>query len=144
MRFPRLKTKRFAAAPTTDLAAPVASLLAWLCLGITTLFAPNAMAAGGTTERGAELFAEKCAMCHRVMGMGTVLLTRRRDAATAPLEKRADLTVEFVVAAARAGLGNMPRISRGEVSDADLATIAAWLTVPAAAPTPASVPPAVN
>ena len=95
-------------------------------------FAMEASAAGLPTERGAALFAEKCAMCHRVMGMGTVLLTRRRDAATAPLEKRTDLTVEFVTAAARAGLGNMPRISRGEVSDADLATIAAWLAVPSA------------
>lgn len=93
----------------------------------------SAVAAGLPTERGAALFTEKCAMCHRVMGMGTVLLTRRREAATAPLEKRTDLTVEFVTAAARAGLGNMPRISRGEVSDADLATIAAWLAVPATA-----------
>jgi mono/diheme cytochrome c family protein len=113
-------------------------------LVIAAVLAPNAIAAGGTTERGAALFAEKCAMCHRVMGMGTVLLTRRRDPATAPLEKRTDLTVEFVVAAARAGLGNMPRISRGEVSDADLATIAAWLAVPAAAPTPTPAPPAAN
>ena len=144
MRFPRLNTKRFAAASTTGLATPIASLLAGLCLGITMLFAPDAMAAGSPTERGAMLFAEKCAMCHRVMGMGTVLLTRRRDPATAPLEKRTDLTVEFVVAAARAGLGNMPRISRGEVSDADLATIAAWLAVPAATPTPTPAPPAAN
>jgi len=144
MKFPRLNTERHAAPSTTWLAPPTATSLAWLCLITATVFAPNAVAAGGVTERGGVLFAEKCAMCHRVMGMGTVLLTRRRDPATAPLEKRTDLTPEFVVAAARAGLGNMPRISRGEVSDADLATIAAWLATPAAAPTPTPVPPAAN
>lgn len=104
----------------------------WLCFAIAG-FSANTLAAGAPTERGAALFTEKCAMCHRVMGMGTVLLTRRRDPATAPLEQRTDLTAEFVVVAARAGLGNMPRIARGEVSDADLATIAAWLAVPATA-----------
>ncbi len=124
------------AAPMVRLASRCAMVLGVLLTG----FAANASAAGPATERGATLYAEKCAMCHRVMGMGTVLLTRRRDAATAQLEKRSDLTVEFVTAAARAGLGNMPRISRGEVSDADLATIATWLAVPAA--TPAS--PAAN
>ena len=90
-----------------------------------------AFAAGPPNERGAALFAEKCAMCHRTMGMGTVLLSRRMDPAVAPLEKRRDLTAEFVTTAARVGLGNMPRISRGEVADGDLALIAAWLATPA-------------
>jgi len=119
-------------------------MLASLLLVTATLLAPTVLAAGAPTEHGAALFAEKCAMCHRVMGMGTVLLSRRRDPATAPLEKRTDLTAEFVMAAARAGLGNMPRISRGEVSDADLAVIAAWLAVPAAAPTPTPAAPPAN
>lgn len=110
-------------------AGRLTSRVAALCLAATA-FSTTALAAGLPTERGAALFTEKCAMCHRVMGMGTVLLSRRRDAATAQLEKRTDLTPEFVTAAARAGLGNMPRISRGEVSDADLAAIAAWLAVP--------------
>jgi len=121
------------AAPRVRLASRCAMVLGVLLTG----FAANAAAAGPPTDRGAALFTEKCAMCHRVMGMGTVLLTRRRDAATAQLEKRSDLTVEFVTAAARAGLGNMPRISRGEVSDADLAAIAAWLAVPAVPTAPA-------
>ena len=103
-----------------------------LLLGTVAMLAvPAARAAGGPDERGAALFAEKCAMCHRTMGMGTVLLSRRMDPALAPLEKRRDLTAEFVMAAARVGLGNMPRITRGEVADADLAAIAAWLAVPA-------------
>jgi cytochrome c553 len=74
------------------------------------------------------LFVEKCSMCHRQMGMGTVVLARRMDPRLARLEARTDLTTEYITVAARQGIGNMPRISRGEVSDAQLARIAAYLT----------------
>jgi mono/diheme cytochrome c family protein len=74
------------------------------------------------------LFVEKCGMCHRQMGMGTVILARRMDSAKAMLEKRNDLTTAYVIAAVRNGIGNMPRISRGEVSDPQLKVIAQYLT----------------
>jgi cytochrome c553 len=73
------------------------------------------------------LFVEKCGMCHRQMGMGTVILARRMDPKVAMLEARNDLSAPYVAAAARAGIGNMPRISRGEVSNLQLARIAAYL-----------------
>ena len=73
------------------------------------------------------LFVEKCGMCHRQMGMGTVLLARRMAPVLARLEARDDLTVEYVTVAARQGLGNMPRIRRGEVRDAQLERIARYL-----------------
>jgi cytochrome c5 len=73
------------------------------------------------------LFVEKCGMCHRQMGMGTIILARRVDPAVSMLEARRDMPPEFIVQAARAGIGNMPRISRGEVSDAQLQTIARYL-----------------
>jgi cytochrome c5 len=90
-------------------------------------------AAGGamqnrTSHSPAEsLFVEKCGMCHREMGMGTVILARRMEPAKAMLEKRTDLAADFVIAAARSGVGNMPRIARGEVSDTQLKTIADYL-----------------
>lgn len=74
------------------------------------------------------LFVEKCGMCHRQMGMGTVILARRMDPKIAMLETRTDLTADLITAAARQGIGNMPRISRGEVSDAQLAEITTYLT----------------
>ena len=74
------------------------------------------------------LFVEKCGMCHRQMGMGTVILARRMDPAKAMLEKRSDLASAYVTAAVRNGIGNMPRISRGEVSDPQLKVIAEYLT----------------
>lgn len=73
------------------------------------------------------LFVEKCGMCHRQMGMGTVILARRMDPAKAMLEKRSDLTTAYVIASVRNGIGNMPRISRGEVSDPQLNVIAQYL-----------------
>jgi mono/diheme cytochrome c family protein len=66
-------------------------------------------------------------MCHRQMGMGTVILARRMDPKLAMLEARTDLTTDYVAVAARQGIGNMPRFGRGELSDAQLARIAVYL-----------------
>lgn len=74
---------------------------------------------------GEALYVEKCLMCHGANGMGLGLLARRAD--QADLELRDDLTADFVIAAARQGIGNMPAIPRGEVSDAELAQIGEYL-----------------
>lgn len=74
---------------------------------------------------GKALFHEKCAMCHGPTGMGTGLLDRRVKPAL--LEERTDLNAEFVMQAARIGIGNMPAIPRGEASDAQLKAIADYL-----------------
>lgn len=73
------------------------------------------------------LFVEKCGMCHRQMGMGTVILARRMDPGLAMLEAREDLKPAYINSAVRQGIGNMPRIGRGELSDADLALVADYL-----------------
>lgn len=90
------------------------------------------VAAGAMQDRSSRsaneaLFVEKCGMCHRQMGMGTVILARRMDPKLAMLEARRDLTPDYVIQAARAGIGNMPRIPRGEVDDTQLRAIAAYL-----------------
>jgi mono/diheme cytochrome c family protein len=74
---------------------------------------------------GEALYVQHCAMCHGPNGMGTGLLARRID--TPLLEKRQGLGVRYVISAARAGIGNMPAIARGEVSDAELQAIAEYL-----------------
>lgn len=73
------------------------------------------------------LYVEKCAMCHREMGMGTMVLARRVETGKEMLERREDLTLDYVKLAARNGIGNMPRIQRGDVSDAQLDIIARYL-----------------
>jgi cytochrome c553 len=66
------------------------------------------------------LYVEKCSMCHRQMGMGTVILARRIEPNLAMLEARDDLSADLIRIAVRQGIGNMPRLSRGEVSDQQL------------------------
>jgi mono/diheme cytochrome c family protein len=82
---------------------------------------------------GEKLYVEHCAMCHAPNGMGYGLLARRLK--QPDLEKRDNLTAQVVIAFARSGIGNMPPITRGEVSDAELKQIADYL---AAGPHPSS------
>jgi mono/diheme cytochrome c family protein len=78
---------------------------------------------------GKELYRTRCGMCHQGIGMAVTLLSRRPgDTTKGLLENRKDLSVEFVVTAARTGIGNMPRIARGEVSDPELTAIADYLS----------------
>ncbi|MGX7895933.1 c-type cytochrome [Tsuneonella sp. HG222] len=72
------------------------------------------------------LYVEKCSMCHREMGMGTVLLQRRGDDQSPVLEDRA-LPAEYVATVVRKGMGNMPALPPGEVSDEQLARISEYL-----------------
>jgi mono/diheme cytochrome c family protein len=91
-------------------------------------FARAEVPAGGAAPDGKALYREKCIMCHDKAGMGTGLLSRRLK--VAELLLRSDLTADFVVAAARGGIGNMPAIPRGEVSDSELKAIADFLAQP--------------
>lgn len=71
------------------------------------------------------LYVEHCMSCHGPNGMGTGLLGRSRDVDL--LEARDNLTAQFVVLAARQGIGNMPAIPRGEVTDEELQAIGEYL-----------------
>jgi mono/diheme cytochrome c family protein len=85
-------------------------------------------AAAVETGQGEALFAVTCGRCHRAGGMGTGILARRPGIpAQGLLEQREDLIVPFVQTVVRVGTGNMPRITRAEVSDAELAQIADYL-----------------
>ena len=93
-------------------------------IGCCALFASVALADAPRPD-GKALFHEKCSMCHDKTGMGTGLLARRSK--TPELLQRTDLNAAFVVQVARAGIGNMPAIPRGEVSDRELQAIADYL-----------------
>jgi mono/diheme cytochrome c family protein len=95
-------------------------LLAIACLA--------SVAAQAADPDGKQLFEQKCAMCHGPVGMGTGLLARRMKPEVAQLDKRDDLSAAFVIAFARTGALNMPPITRGDVSDAQLASIARFLS----------------
>lgn len=81
---------------------------------------------------GAALFSNRCGACHLAGGMGTNMLTRQRVLAgeapeTGLLEKRTDLSPDYVRSVVRMGKVAMPRLSRTEVTDAELDAIAAYL-----------------
>ena len=81
---------------------------------------------------GAALFSNRCGTCHLAGGMGTNLLTTQRVAAGEPpesgmLANRTDLTADYVRGVVRAGKVAMPPLSRVEVTDAELDSIATFL-----------------
>ena len=94
---------------------------------------PTTLSSRPGASGGEALYLEHCASCHAANGMGTGLLARRIEPAL--LEARDNLPAAYVVTAARRGIGNMPPIPRGEVSDAELQAIAEYL---AAGPHPAA------
>ena len=86
---------------------------------------PETLASRPDATGGEALYVEHCLSCHGPNGMGTGLLGRRMQPAL--LEQRDNLAAAYVIMAARRGIGNMPAIPRGEVSDADLKQIADYL-----------------
>ena len=86
---------------------------------------PTTLANRPGATGGEALYVEHCASCHAPNGMGTGLLARRVQPAL--LEARDNLPAAYVVVAARQGIGNMPAIPRGEVSDDELKAIAEYL-----------------
>jgi mono/diheme cytochrome c family protein len=94
---------------------------------------PTTLSSRPGASGGEALYLEHCSHCHGPNGMGTGLLARRVQPAL--LEARDNLPAAYVVIAARQGIGNMPPVPRGEVSDEELALIADYL---AAGPHPAA------
>jgi mono/diheme cytochrome c family protein len=86
---------------------------------------PITMAQRPDATGGEALYVKHCIMCHGPNGMGTGLLARRME--VAELERRDNLPAAYVVQAARRGIGNMPPIPRGEVSDEEMKLIAEYL-----------------
>jgi mono/diheme cytochrome c family protein len=96
---------------------------------------PITMARRPNATGGEALYVEHCIMCHGPNGMGTGLLARRMEVAL--LEERDNLPAQYVIQAARRGIGNMPAIPRGEVTDEQMQAIAEYL---AAGPHPQANP----
>jgi mono/diheme cytochrome c family protein len=90
--------------------------------------ATAAAAAGAASLDGQALYRERCGMCHQTIGMAVSILSRRpADESKGLLEERNDLSAAFINTVVRTGIMNMPRMSRGEVSDPELASIATYL-----------------
>ncbi|WP_408590693.1 c-type cytochrome [Novosphingobium sp.] len=81
---------------------------------------------------GKALFENHCGYCHLTFGMGTNLLMKQRLAIgaapqSALLANRDDLTADYVKGVVRMGKGAMPQQTRVDLTDAELASVAAYL-----------------
>lgn len=89
---------------------------------------PAQMAAPAATAPGERLFHTKCAICHAARGMGTIMIAKRLGPDHGELARRSDLDPGYVTAVVRGGLMSMPAFTRVDITDAELAHVATWLT----------------
>lgn len=104
-------------------------ILSLAALAAALLSAP-AVAQADSSTAGQKLFRQHCGMCHLQGGTGTFMLGRRLGQDQALLESRTHLPAELVRVVVRNGIVSMPRFSRAELPDSDLAIIADYLAKP--------------
>jgi len=87
--------------------------------------------AGSPADRGAAVFNNWCDACHSrgpLNAPGTTSLQfKYRGELPAALEDRTDLTAELIEFYVRNGIATMPIFRKTELSDADVAALAAYL-----------------
>jgi cytochrome c5 len=79
-------------------------------------------------EQGKRTYNHICVYCHSPGVWGTNRLSKRMDKEHAVLENRTDLSAAVIQTVVRTGIGSMPPLRKSELSDADLAAVAAYLT----------------
>ncbi len=84
--------------------------------------------AAAKEQQGKRLYDHICVHCHGLGFWGTNRLAKRMDKEHALLENRTDLSADAIRAIVRNGIGSMPPLRKTELSDSDVAAIAAYLT----------------
>ena len=79
-------------------------------------------------QQGKRAYNHICVYCHSPGVWGTNRLSKRMDKEHAVLENRTDLSPALIQTVVRTGIGSMPPLRKSELSDADLAAVAAYLT----------------
>jgi (+)-pinoresinol hydroxylase len=79
-------------------------------------------------QQGKRVYNHICVYCHSPGVWGTNRLAKRMDKDHAVLENRTDLSTTVIQTVVRTGIGSMPPLRKTEISDADLAAVAAYLT----------------
>ena len=112
---------------------PAAALMAALIVPVAGSAQSSSPASPASGEA---LYRERCGLCHAAGGTGAFMLERRLGKARALLAERSDLTPEYVRQVVRHGLQSMPRFTRVELTDAELAAVAQFLASPKKSPAP--------
>jgi len=100
-------------------------------IAIQPVVGQNASAQTAEMARSAAppIYAKWCGDCHTtVTGPGSVALQRKyQGRLPAVLDQRSDLSPEYVKLVVRRGISFMPSFRKTEISDAELALVAAYL-----------------
>lgn len=111
--------------------ATVMTIMRWLVGAVAAAAAIGAAAQDASTiARGREVYERWCAACHAPgpRHPGTQALEALyRGAKPAALEERTDLVPALMEAFVRSGVSVMPPFRKTEISDAELAALAAYL-----------------
>ena len=89
----------------------------------------SALAAEPARSAGGKIFDKWCSDCHSAAeGPGSLALQRKyRGKLPAVLEQRIDLRPDYIKLVVRHGVSFMPSFRKTEISDADLALLAAYI-----------------
>jgi mono/diheme cytochrome c family protein len=102
----------------------------WWLVGVAASFGTLAQAQDALLPRGQQVFEYWCTPCHAPgpRHPGTQALEALyKGAKPAALEQRTDLVSELTRSFVRSGVSVMPPFRKTEISDADLAALAAYL-----------------
>jgi len=102
------------------------------CAQLSTRSPQAARAAQPARSAGGKIFDKWCSDCHSTAeGPGSLALQRKfRGALPAVLEQRTNLPPDYVKLVVRRGVSFMPSFRKTEISDTDLALVAAYLAPP--------------
>lgn len=98
------------------------SIVALVALSVAT-----GAAASERPAAGQALYRSRCGMCHQEGGFGANTLAERLGKGLSILEQRTDLDPTLVRQVVRRGIGSMPAITKVELTDEELGTIADYL-----------------
>jgi mono/diheme cytochrome c family protein len=99
------------------------------CAPLSTRPSPHSAAlAEPARSAGGKIFDKWCSDCHTAGGPGSLALQRKyQGALPAVLEQRNNLPPDYVKLVVRHGVSFMPSFRKTEISDIDLALVAAYL-----------------
>ena len=112
-------------------ACAVVAVALGVCAPLSTRSAQHsAPAKNSVRSQGGKVFDKWCSDCHSTAGGPGSLGLQRKYRGTLPavLEQRSDLHADYVKWAVRHGISFMPSFRKTEISDTDLALLAAYLS----------------
>jgi mono/diheme cytochrome c family protein len=147
---PEYAMRRCTHRPFTNLPALLAASGLLACGGLATgsvAFAGAGDTDASTIDTGKAVFQRVCAPCHgagpgldgaKLLPGAAAIAAKYKGTVPPLLEQRGDLTADYLKYFVRHGSGAMPMFRQTEITDAEIAAVAAYLKDAAAKPPPES------